>query len=106
MRDLSPRELQAYLQATDTRPILVDVREPWEYEICALPDTRLVPMRQVPAWAQQQDPGQEYVIICHHGIRSRQVAHYLERLGFERVINLRGGVEAWAREVDPHMNTY
>lgn len=104
MRNLSPRELAEWLKAH--RPLLLDVREPWEFEICHLPDSELVPMAHIPAWAQQADPDQEIVVICHHGIRSRQVAMYLEHLGFSNVINLAGGVEAWARELDPQMATY
>ncbi|RMG34574.1 MAG: sulfurtransferase [Gammaproteobacteria bacterium] len=104
MRNLSPRELAEWLKAH--RPLLLDVREPWEFEICHLADSQLVPMQQIPAWAQRADPNQEVVVICHHGIRSRQVAMYLEHLGFSNVINLAGGVEAWARELDPQMATY
>jgi rhodanese-related sulfurtransferase len=63
-------------------------------------------MRQIPAAAHDLDPAQETVVICHHGIRSRQVAYYLERMGFTDVVNLDGGVDAWARDVDPHMATY
>ncbi len=104
MRNLPPRELVAWLQRH--RPLLLDVREPWEFAICHLDGSELVPMRQIPAWAENANPEQEIVVICHHGIRSRQVAMYLESRGFRNVINLAGGVEAWAREVDPQMATY
>ncbi len=104
MKNLSPRELEAWLR--EHQPQLLDVREPWEYTICHLEGSELVPMREIPAWAETADPEQEIVVICHHGIRSRQVAIYLESRGFRNVINLTGGVEAWAREVDPQMATY
>ncbi|HHI77112.1 MAG TPA: sulfurtransferase [Gammaproteobacteria bacterium] len=104
MRDLRPRELAEWLQTH--HPLLLDVREPWEFEICHLPGSELVPMQQVPAWAETADPEQEIVVICHHGIRSRQVALYLEHLGFSNIVNLAGGVDAWARELDPRMATY
>ncbi len=104
MKNLSPRELDAWLH--EHRPQLLDVREPWEYAICHLEGSELVPMREIPTWAETADPEQEIVVICHHGIRSRQVAIYLESRGFRHVINLVGGVEAWAREVDPQMATY
>lgn len=104
MKNLGPRELADYLAAH--QPLLLDVREPWEFDICHLADAKLVPMQQVPAWAERADKDQEVVVICHHGIRSRQVAMYLEHLGFTRVINLAGGVQEWAREVDPQMPTY
>lgn len=104
MLNLPPRELNQHLQ--QHQPLLLDVREPWEYDICHLQGSELVPMSRIPRWAEQADKSQATVVICHHGIRSRQVAMYLEHLGFSDVINLAGGVEAWAREVDPHMATY
>ena len=63
-------------------------------------------MRQIPQAADNLDPDQEIVVICHHGIRSRQVAMYLEYQGFSDVINLYGGIDAWARDVDRGMATY
>jgi rhodanese-related sulfurtransferase len=87
--------------------MLLDVREPWEFAICKLEGSRLVPMRQVPEFAQQLDPQQEIVVICHHGIRSMAVCNYLEQqYGFSGLINLEGGVDAWARQLDPAMATY
>ena len=106
MRDLRPRELKTHLAGATPPPLLLDVREPWEYEICHLPGSTLVPMRQIPAAAAGLDPERETVVICHHGIRSRQVALYLEQRGFTRVVNLNGGVDAWAREVDTGMAIY
>ena len=105
MRHFTPNQLKEYL-AQGGKPLLLDVREPWEYEVCAIDGSELVPMRQIPAAAHDLDPAQETVVICHHGIRSRQVAYYLERMGFTDVVNLDGGVDAWARDVDPHMATY
>ena len=63
-------------------------------------------MRQIPSAIEDLDPAQEVIVICHHGIRSRHVAHYLESRGFTRVINLRGGIDAWARELDTLLATY
>lgn len=104
MIDYSPSELAEHLETE--QPLLLDVREPWEFNICHLPGSKLVPMRQIPQWAGAADPNQAVVVICHHGIRSRQVGIYLEHLGFGRIINLAGGVDSWAREVDPQMATY
>ena len=98
--------LHAYLQQCDPPPLLLDVRQPWEFDICHIEGSRLIPMGQLPRKLAELDPGQETVVICHHGIRSRQVGHYMESQGFERIINLSGGVEQWAREVDPQMTTY
>ena len=106
MRELTSDECKAHLQlATDT-PLLLDVREPWEYRIVHLEGSTLIPMRQIPQQAESLDPDQETIVICHHGIRSRQVARYLESLGFSNVINLDGGVDAWARNTDTDLPTY
>jgi len=86
--------------------LLLDVREPWEYQICSIEGSRLLPMGRIPAACDELDPDQTIVVICHHGIRSYQVAYYLEHAGFKDVINLTGGIEAWAREVDRDMATY
>ncbi|MDX9768396.1 MAG: rhodanese-like domain-containing protein [Ectothiorhodospiraceae bacterium] len=106
MRHLRPRELQQHLEQAKESPLLLDVREPWEYQTVRLEGSVLVPMRTVPtamdAWAHER----QIVVICHHGVRSRQVAHYLEMNGFTDVINLSGGIDAWAREVDPSMPLY
>ena len=99
-------ELHSYLQSTQPPPQLLDVREPWEFEKCHLAGSVLVPMRQIPSAINELDPDQEIVIICHHGIRSRSVAMYLANQEFNQVINLSGGIDEWAKQVDPTMPTY
>lgn len=106
MREWTPVELEVRLGSDEGPPLLLDVREPWEYGICHIEGAILVPMHQLPARLSTLDPGRETVVICHHGIRSYQVARYLEQLGFTRVVNLRGGVDAWARDVDATMPVY
>ncbi len=107
MQQVTPEELKAWLDdASRARPVLLDVREPWEREICSLPGSLHVPMNAVPARAEELEPGADTVVICHHGGRSFQVAMFLERRGFARVCNLHGGVDAWARAIDPSMPTY
>ena len=106
MQRLSAREVHEYLQAADPRPLILDVREPWEHAVCHIDGAELVPMRQIPASLENLDPGRETIVVCHHGIRSYHVARFLEQAGFSRVINLEGGVAAWARDVDPTMATY
>jgi rhodanese-related sulfurtransferase len=107
MDQITPRELKAWLEdGARPRPVLVDVREPWEHAICALPGALEVPMSAVPARTGELDPAADTVVICHHGARSFQVGMFLERRGFARVYNLRGGLDAWAREVDPSMALY
>jgi rhodanese-related sulfurtransferase len=103
---MSARELRSRLCNGSEPPLLLDVREPWELAICRIEGSRMLPMHRIPASLSELDPERETVVICHHGIRSRQVALYLERQGFSRVINLSGGVDAWAREVDPAMAVY
>jgi rhodanese-related sulfurtransferase len=105
VRRFSSQQLADYLR--DNSPLLLDVREPWEYAICKLEGSELVPMRQIPAFAAQLDPQQDIVVICHHGIRSKAVCDYLEQQhGYTRLINLEGGVDAWAKQQDSSMATY
>jgi rhodanese-related sulfurtransferase len=106
MRQMTARELHARLRQEGEGPLLLDVREPWEFRICRIEGARLLPMSHVVAGVDELDPERETVVICHHGIRSQQVALYLEHRGFSRIINLSGGVAAWARDVDPAMPTY
>lgn len=107
MEHLSPAELAAWLADEGAaKPVLLDVREPWEFDTCRIPGSQLMPMSSVPARQEELDPEQPIVCICHHGARSMQVAAFLERAGFGQVINLTGGVHGWALQVDPAMPTY
>ena len=113
MQNLHPAELAGWLAphagnaVSDAgAPLLLDVREHWEYALCALPGSVHVPMREIPARINEFDPAQPIVCICHHGVRSLQVAMFLEHRGFGSVFNLHGGVDAWAREVDHTMPIY
>jgi len=107
MRQLRPAELKAWLDdPSRDKPVLLDVREPWEFDVCRLPGSVLLPMRRVEAQLSELDREREIVCICHHGVRSYHVARFLEHNGFGRVINLSGGVDAWAKEADPAMPTY
>jgi rhodanese-related sulfurtransferase len=106
VRDISPTELRDHLAAGKREPLLLDVREPWEFRICSIEGSQLIPMGQLPAALGTLDPARETVVICHHGVRSRQVAMFLDYQGFSSVLNLAGGVDAWARDVDRLMPTY
>ena len=106
MRDMTPKQLRDHLATAGNAPLLLDVREPWEFRICSIDGSQLIPMGQLPNALNALDPNRETVVICHHGIRSRQVAMYLDYQGFRNVINLAGGVDAWARDVDRQMSTY
>ena len=107
MKQLSVTELAQWLSdPARPRPLLLDVREPWEQQICRIDGAELVPMQRIPAQAANLDPTQTIVCVCHHGGRSAQVAMFLSRQGFGAVYNLAGGVDAWARQVDRAMATY
>ena len=90
--------------------LLLDVREPWECALAPLAvdgaATLCMPMADVPARLGELAAGRTLVCVCHHGVRSLQVAHFLERAGFSAVHNLAGGVDAWSREVDPAVPRY
>lgn len=106
MREFNAAQLRNHLATTDSDPLLLDVREPWEFRICRIEGSQLIPMGQLPDSIRELDPDRETVVICHHGIRSRQVAMFLDYQKFAKVINLAGGVDAWARDVDRQMATY
>lgn len=107
MQEISASELAAWLaDASRPAPQLLDVREDWEWRIAHLADSIHLPMGRVPQEMTSIDPDRPLVCICHHGLRSRQVALFLEHHEFQSVYNLSGGVAAWAASVDPKMATY
>ena len=107
MRQIGPQELRDWLDdPSRDKPLLLDVRQPWEFEACRINGSELLPMATVQARFTELDPIRETVVICHHGVRSYHVARFLEHNGFTNVINLTGGVDAWAKQVDPAMPTY
>ena len=107
MDQITPRQLQERLSdPAAPRPLLLDVREPWEHQICHLPGSLLMPMGTIPARLAELDPQADTVVICHHGARSFQAAIFLERAGFPRLYNLSGGLDAWARTVEASMPVY
>jgi rhodanese-related sulfurtransferase len=107
MNQISAGQLAAWLaDAGQDKPLLLDVREPWEWETARIEGSQHIPMREVPARLAELDPDREVVAICHHGGRSQQVAMFLEKNGFSKVHNLQGGVDAWSRTVDPAVPLY
>jgi rhodanese-related sulfurtransferase len=107
MRQLTVTDLAHWLaDSARERPVLLDVREPWELATCALPGTLSIPMGQIPARWSEIDTDRPVVCICHHGVRSLQVMRYLAHQGLEDLYNLAGGIDAWAREIDPAMAVY
>lgn len=89
---------------------LIDVREPAEAAIAAVPGFRLLPLSQYNNWSttihQQFDASQETIVMCHHGMRSAQMCQWLIDQGFTNVHNLVGGIDAYAQQVDPDIPRY
>jgi len=106
MQHISPTQLAERLAQQGPKPLLLDVREPWETDICKLPDSVLIPMGQVSERYPEIAKDQDIVVICHHGVRSMHIAMYLERVGYSRVFNLSGGINAWAMQLDKDMALY
>ena len=104
MRRFSAKDLQDYLK--HTQPLLLDVREQWEFDYCKIEGSVLIPMGELPAKLTTLDPNEDIIMICHHGIRSRQMGYYMEQAGFQNITNLEGGVEQWAEDVDKMMKRY
>jgi rhodanese-related sulfurtransferase len=107
VEQIQAKDLAAWLKdESRPAPLLLDVREPWEFAHCAIAGAVSMPMGGVPTRADEIDSARDIVCICHHGMRSQQVAMFLGSRGFERVFNLTGGVHAWGEQVDPKMPTY
>lgn len=107
MKQISAPELSAWLaDASREKPVLLDVREPWEFERARIEGAQLVPMREVAGRLEEIDPAKPVVAICHHGGRSMQVALFLEKAGYKNVHNLVGGIDAWSRMVDSAVPLY
>jgi rhodanese-related sulfurtransferase len=102
--EIPPLELKRRLEAGEPAAIL-DVRDAWEHELCAIPGARLIPMDQLEWRVDELDSQGEVVVYCHHGLRSAAVVQWLRRQGIPAV-NLRGGIDAWALEVDPAVARY
>ena len=107
MQHLTPVELSEWLvDPVRAKPALLDVREPWEFQMCHVDGSVHVPMAAIPSRIDDLDPELDTVVICHHGARSFQAANYLERNGFSKLYNLESGIDGWARAVDPAMPKY
>jgi rhodanese-related sulfurtransferase len=103
--EIRPAALQALLESS-APPLVLDVREDWERSAARLPGTLDIPMMDVPARLAELPRDRDIVVMCHGGVRSLKVAHFLVENGFTRVTNLTGGIHAWATDVDPGVGTY
>lgn len=106
MQEKTPREVETMINNKPELKI-IDVREQWEYDKCHLDNSTHIPMGQIPDSVDHFDDASEYVIVCHHGIRSKTVALWLENNGVKSPIyNLTGGLEQWSDDVDPSIEKY
>lgn len=105
MQEINVKQLAEQIQA-GTAPMLIDVREADEFEYAQIPGAVLKPLGGIYQWAQELDKDQEYVLYCHTGGRSWQAMYMLERMGFKKVFNLGGGIDAWSLFVDASVPRY
>jgi rhodanese-related sulfurtransferase len=103
--EITPAELKKKLDAGE-KLLLVDVREPWEHQTCRIEGARLIPMRTVPANLQSLDVEEPVICYCHHGMRSLDVAVWLQKQGVLSARPLSGGIEKWSAEIDPKVPRY
>lgn len=107
IEQLSPAELASWRDDPSREPPLVlDVREPWELSLCRLEPSLAVPLGTLPQALDELPRDRAIVLLCHHGVRSMHAAAWLARNGFSRLHNLRGGIAAWADQVEPAMPRY
>ena len=104
--EISPGQVKS-LQKNGETFTLLDVREPWEYEASHIEGTKHIPMGDIPTRAHQElDPDAHIVVMCHRGVRSVSVTNWLRQQGYEKVQSMRGGIDGWARTVDPKVPLY
>ena len=104
-RDINPADLKRRLDAREPI-VLLDIRDGWETALARIDNAMHIPMEELEHRTDELDPKDEIVVICHHGVRSAEVAEYLGQRGFGRVWNLSGGIDQWARSVDRGMQRY
>jgi len=105
MSEISAQDLKTRLDRNEP-PLLLDVRQDWETKLCRLPNAVHIPIEEIELRTDELNREDDIVVYCHQGVRSAAVAEYLRSLGFPRVRNLTGGVDSWARTIDPGMRRY
>src|SRR5690349_3509767 len=104
--EISVTEMKSLLDS-GAEIMLLDVREPWEFEAARIAGSRHIPMGEIPARSNQElDPESHIVVVCHHGVRSMNVTAWLRQQGFEKAQSMRGGIDAWSRRVDGKVPVY
>jgi rhodanese-related sulfurtransferase len=104
-KTITPSQLSELMRG-EAPPLVVDVREPEEYELARIEGARLLPLSLFNEWATALDPERETVFMCHHGMRSAQVCAWLSRQGFGKIHNLAGGIDRWSTDIDPAVPRY
>jgi rhodanese-related sulfurtransferase len=104
MRSISVEELAVALQTSELG--LLDVREVWEFDLCRIPGSVLIPLGELTTRLRDIPATRPLVVICHHGVRSEMAQHFLLQQGMTEVLNLAGGIAEWAAQIDPDMPHY
>ena len=102
---ISATDLSAAIERGDDL-VLLDVREPWEAEIASIPGSMLVPLASLESVVDKLDPAEDFVVYCHHGMRSESALRFLQQRGFDHARHLSGGIDAWSRDVDGDVARY
>ena len=97
---------ELWQEENDNKPVLLDVREPWEISFANISESLNIPMNQIPERLKELPTNSHIVVMCHHGGRSQSVAQFLAHNGFETLSNLVGGINAWSTEIDTNIATY
>jgi rhodanese-related sulfurtransferase len=105
MDEISPQDLKSRLDRGQ-RPVLLDVRQDWETKLCRLDNSVHIPIEEIEFRTEELNREDEIVVYCHQGVRSAAVAAYLREQGFANAVNLAGGLDLWARTVEPTMRRY
>jgi rhodanese-related sulfurtransferase len=87
-------------------PVVLDVREPWELEIASIDGALAIPLGELTSRASELPRDRPLAVMCHHGGRSAQATAWLRNQGFDRASNVAGGIDAWARTIDPTLSRY
>ena len=103
--EIDPVEVKAKIDRGD-RFVLIDVREPHEYQICSIPQAKLIPLGDVPKRVNELNSADEFVVHCKSGMRSAKAVDFLKQAGFKKVRNMKGGILAWSDRVDPRVPKY
>ena len=105
IQNISPKELELKMKSGEDF-LLLDIREPYELEICKIPGAKHIRMSEIPNRLNEIKENKDIVVYCHLGIRSRNVVEFLENKGMTRFINLQGGIDLYARECDAEIKRY